>query len=396
MESTIINPKDSAEKAAKNLFRLPINIARMLGTFPFFFNAPDLQLQFSWKSLSFSSFYFLIIVTAYSFAGHLSKEELSSVFDVIDSTELRIIEFVNLFTAVSDFLCLILMAWNSPRVENQFSSLIKKTVFLWTSSAEELTDSQKKEYLNRPRRNLSDFIGFIFVLSTASFLIACSNYGRRAWELDLGSGKMFVVFFVTLFWIVVYQVRLATFSIHLAYIFCIAKCFQCLRTLLTSIDTDHPRKDKCFMRSFRITWIMQQYDEVEKLLEEFQQLFSFHLITACFSTIFSMVYFMFQLVECLGRPVVDVLVVATLFAQGLTTVGLLVTLCHASSGITDAALGCISGFRNSREALHIPESMQTKVLLFYTSALAKPPRVAPGKLFVLGKQVLSEVKLSYI
>ncbi|CAL8117311.1 unnamed protein product [Orchesella dallaii] len=179
--------------------------------------------------------------------------------------------------------------------------------------------------------------------SRASFINSGTFYMSIAWEAGYSKLKLYVVFLLVVYWIVMNQIRLLTFYFWIAMIISFKVGLGSLRILINSVaretDANNFRKTKLFPSSDTITWIVAKYHELEKRLEEFHNLFGGHLINLCFTSLLPMINICFQLVRL---PVTSQQAMSWSISGSATLVAVLISsavtffnLCDVSNAMAD-------------------------------------------------------------
>ncbi|CAL8118126.1 unnamed protein product [Orchesella dallaii] len=388
-----------AEKDLVSLLFIPLRCSQIYGVFPLSLASSKLEMTLSWKIYIFPVFNFLLFMTPSIFST-LHGDDLEAIFKLEGNTDRTAQTVVNIAAGWVDLVCLVIVIRNRLKIKAFYSEFTSTVVNLLAFSYE-CDDSDKqatslKRHISRMRTTMV----FILLLTTAAFLNSGTFYMGIAWKAGYSWLKLYVVFLLIVYWIVMNQVRLLTFYFWIAMIISFKVGFGSLRILINSVahenDANNFRTRKLFPSSDRITWIVAKYHEMEKLLEEFHNLFGGHLINFCFTSLLPMINICFQLVRL---PVASQQAMSWAISGSATLVAVLISsavtfcnLCDASTAMADEAIGCITDFRDLSSSLPVVHyKILDEIFLFFTSTLSHPPKISPGNFFTVGRQLLPPV-----
>ncbi|CAL8118098.1 unnamed protein product [Orchesella dallaii] len=368
-----------------NLIVLPLRANQALGTFPFCYNQSNNSLTFS--CLSFP-FFFMVLRILFTFTPSIIfrfiRHDITVLYSFLSGTEQFVQVTVNALSASIDLICLAVMIRKRIQVTTFFTALTTKVVELIMQGYNKLDEMEAKIMLRR-RRRLNVCMGIVFLLSVASYIFTLIHYCLEASESATVWWKPVLVSFLSLFWIMLNQLRLLTFYFCISIIICFRAAFLSLY-----LKVGHKKANQ----SNRIFWVVEMYKEVEILLEEFHSVFEYQLMNISYSFVLPTINSTFQISKLLTTGEIGKLEwneLATLIPHVISATLTFAILCDACTGMTDAAVKCVSSFRQASTISELHDDMQDKLLMFYTSALAKPPRINPGKFFFLGRQALPSI-----
>ncbi|CAL8118128.1 unnamed protein product [Orchesella dallaii] len=362
----------------------PIRVSQICGAFPFSFDETNMSLSFSWKS-----FAILMMVTRYicSLLPPLLSPiitDLHTIFARVGVTERLSQIGVNTTSGIADIICLVIMLKKRKRIISFFSSFTTKVIHLIKLGIGELTEAEVLEFARR-KMKLNICIGIVLFLGIASHVNTVIFYYQQASQSGKAWWKVFIVGTVSVYWIALDQFRLLTFYFCIGIIASFRAAFTALLILV---------REKKLRQSRRLWWIIQMYKEIEVLLEEFQKLFGVQLLNICFTFLLPMINAGFLISKILTTSHgtnFDIHGLVTMIPHVISATITFSILCDSCSGMTDAAIKCVSSFRNVSAILEFNDDMQDKILMFYAQALANPPRISPGKFMHLGRQAIPSV-----
>ncbi|CAL8118104.1 unnamed protein product [Orchesella dallaii] len=367
------------------LIVIPLRANQALGAFPFRFNNSNNSLSFSWLSFPiFFMFLRVIFSCTHSLLFRFIQNDVNVLFAYLSKTERFVHVTVASISGSFDFFCFAVMIRKRKQVVSFFTSFTNKVVELIKLGFEELDEVQAKA-LGRRKMRLNVCMGIVFLLALFSYALSFIYFCVEAPESAKVWWKVLLVSVLSIHWIALNQLRLLTFYFCISIIICFRAAFMALYVIVDQKKANQSR---------RIFWVVEMYKEVEILLEEFQSVFEYQLLNISYTFVLPTINSTFQISKLLtggefGKSEWNGL--GTLIPNVVSATLTFAILCDACTGMTDAAVKCVSSFRDASTVFELRDDKQDKLLMFYTSALAKPPRIYPGKFFFLGRQALPSI-----
>ncbi|CAL8118092.1 unnamed protein product [Orchesella dallaii] len=291
---------------------------------------------------------------------------------------------VNRASTFIETVCLVKFIMNRSKIQEFYSTLLK----IQSDLLEACYENSKEKDIDMKGRvsKLKKTMGFILIISFFGLVCTVSLHCGRALEANFESKKVAIFFVLSVYWSIMYHFRLLTFYLWICTIMCFEISFKALETLV------RPRDVKKI--SARSTWIMKNYKRLEESLKEFHHLFGSQLLSICSLFGLAVLNTSYELLKVLRTEELgcyDFLsAILAVFQLTLLSIAFF-SLCNASSEMTNQATNCALDFRNISVFSELRNDTYNEILLFYISAISKPPRISPGNFFSLGRHILPPV-----
>lgn len=401
--------EDTRQFFRGKVFRFPVIAAQCTGTFPLSLRVTEenISVIFSWVSFGTFSIFFRLFNTINSLYITYYADQYYVEVEVFYEEKSRTLNAFDIassiFISIGDFTCSYLMIYKRKEISrliNDLSSVIGEML------KETDPGNENAKELRKPFQVASQAFGFMFAMGNVVLTFHILFEVTRLFTLFYGNALRITYFvFLSVHFIMVMHFRLLAYHLMVTIVSLIRVAFTMLRwKVLQPFRKDLHGQVLAFQRrqaEKNVTWVLSNFDRLEKLLSDFHASFGLPLLYGLFSVLVSLLSVIFQcLVKVMAMAngsaeessLYDTVLLLPLLSSFLITSYL---LCNVATEMTTEAKECVWALRDFEQLHMLSDDLKKKLVLFYIAKVSKPPRISPCGMFHLGRHIFPTVSLRY-